>query len=538
MPGQIEVLLRRVGELQRAGRWACAVDLCEEGFQQSIECRDVGSIIDCLIALGSSYRQDGNWSLAKEYYELAQSIALINDDHQRASRSLNGIAITHQECGETEVAEDLYLQARSLAVLAEDVLTTGRINQNLGTLSNIRGDFAAALEFYTASLQSYEQAGYEQGIAGVLNNLGMLHTDRQEFDEAEACLRRALCVSKAIGDIVTEGIIHTNCAELLLAKGELDRARISCDQAFEIASHLVDNRIKADTLKFYGVIFRETGKPYLAEAHLRQAIALASEHNNLLTAAESQRELALVLRAQDRNREALEALNHARMLFSTVRAEQDQADIRQRVSQLEDDFLSLVRVWGESIEAKDRYTRGHCHRVAEYACRIARTVGMSEHDIVWFRMGAFLHDLGKTEVPEEILSKPGPLTDEERVIMEGHTIFGDEILANFPFPWEIRPMARSHHERWDGSGYPDGTSGLDIPISARILRIADVFDALTTARSYRQPLTPQEALQVMEDDRGSFDPDLFEIFRSLFPEIGELVRSTMLDGYFPQRAVV
>jgi putative nucleotidyltransferase with HDIG domain len=254
--------------------------------------------------------------------------------------------------------------------------------------------------------------------------------------------------------------------------------------------------------------------------------------------AESQRELALVLRAQDRNREALEALNHAHMLFSAVRAEQDQADVRQRVSQLENDFLSLVRAWGESIEAKDRYTRGHCHRVAEYACRIARAVGVSEHDIVWFRMGAFLHDLGKTEVPEEILNKPSQLTADERVIMERHTVVGDEILANFPFPWEIRPMVRSHHERWDGGGYPDGISGTDIPITARILRIADIFDALTTTRSYRQPLTAQQALQVMEDDQGSFDPDLFEVFRDLFPEIEDLVQSAMLDSYTLPTAVM
>jgi putative nucleotidyltransferase with HDIG domain len=491
-----------------------------------------------LNALGSSYRQDGNWSFAEEYYELAYTIASINDDHQRASRSLNGIAIIRQECGETELAEELYLQARGLALLVGDALTTGRINQNLGTLSNIRGDFAAALDFYMASLQCYEQVQYEMGIAGVLNNLGMLHIDQQELDAAEACLLRALSVSKLIGDIVTEGIIHTNCAELLLAKGELDRARISCDHAFEIASQLVDNRIKADTLKFYGVIFRESGKPHLAESHLRQAIALASEHSNPLTVAESQRELALVLRAQDRNREALEALNHAHMLFSAVRAEQDQADVRQRVSQLEDDFLSLVRAWGESIEAKDRYTGGHCHRVAEYACRIARAVGVSEHDIVWFRMGAFLHDLGKTEVPEEILNKPSQLTEDERVIMERHTVVGDEILANFPFPWEIRPMVRSHHERWDGSGYPDGISGTDIPITARILRIADIFDALTTTRSYRQPLTAQQALQVMEDDQGSFDPDLFEVFRNLFPEIEGLVQSAMWDNPSLEAAVM
>ena len=105
-------------------------------------------------------------------------------------------------------------------------------------------------------------------------------------------------------------------------------------------------------------------------------------------------------------------------------------------------------------------------------------------------MGAFLHDVGKTEVPEEILNKPGRLTDEERATMERHTVIGDEMLAPVEFPWDIRPMVRSHHERWDGRGYPDGLAAEAIPRSARILRLADVVDALTTARSYRAPLTP------------------------------------------------
>jgi HD-GYP domain-containing protein (c-di-GMP phosphodiesterase class II) len=131
-------------------------------------------------------------------------------------------------------------------------------------------------------------------------------------------------------------------------------------------------------------------------------------------------------------------------------------------------------------------------------------------------MGAFLHDLGKTAVPEEILNKPGKLTAEERRIIENHTVAGDDILSTIEFPWDIRPMVRSHHERWDGQGYPDGLAGQNIPFTARILRIADVYDALTTTRSYRRPLTPLEAFQIMEDDRGSFDPDLWAIFRDMF----------------------
>ena len=229
-----------------------------------------------------------------------------------------------------------------------------------------------------------------------------------------------------------------------------------------------------------------------------------------------------MLRAQERNRESLEALNRAHSLFNSLQAKHEQADINKRIGQLEGDFLSLVRMWGESIEAKDRYTRGHCQRVANYACRIAERIGIPEREMVWFRMGAFLHDVGKTEVPEEILNKPGRLSDEEREIIERHTVIGDEMLSSIEFPWDIRAMVRSHHERWDGRGYPDGLRAEEIPTTARILRFADIFDALTTTRSYREPLSPEQAFQIMVEDHGSFDPDLFEVFRELFPEFSRM----------------
>lgn len=173
--------------------------------------------------------------------------------------------------------------------------------------------------------------------------------------------------------------------------------------------------------------------------------------------------------------------------------------------------------WGESIEAKDHYTRGHCQRVADYACRIASGTGVDARYLPWFRMGAFLHDVGKTEIPEAILNKPGRLTEDERAIIENHTLIGWEILKDIKFPWDILPMVRSHHERWDGLGYPDRLAGEEIPLSARILHVADVFDALTTTRSYRDPLTPVDALAVMQADQGSFDPELLAYFASILP---------------------
>jgi putative nucleotidyltransferase with HDIG domain len=151
--------------------------------------------------------------------------------------------------------------------------------------------------------------------------------------------------------------------------------------------------------------------------------------------------------------------------------------------------------------------------VAEYACALAREIGFEDITMFWFRMGALLHDVGKIEVPTEILTKNGPLTEEERAIMERHAAAGADLLRDIEFPWDVLPMIRGHHERWDGRGYPDGLSGEKIPLAARVLCIADVFDALASDRPYRAAFPRDEALAIMTRDIGkAFDPALFDRF--------------------------
>lgn len=524
MSHELTALFDRATAEEHAGNWASALAICEAIYQESLDQRDQAALLEVITRIGDYYRQAGLSEQAKEHLELAFVIAELHEDDTVAGRALNTLGILLQSQGEVLAAEQTYLQAREFILRTGNLRLMGGIEQNLGTLANIRGDLAEALARYQAGLAYLQEVGHKRGCASVFNNLGMLHVDLRQLDEAGTYFQHALEICAEISDVVTAGIVHLNRTEMFLAKREFDRARGSCDEAYEIFSRLNDESSRAEALKFYGIIYRETGKPHLAESHLQQALQFASRHDPLLEA-EAQRELALVLRAQDRNREALRALNRAHTLFSLIRAQQDQADVNQRIAKLEDDFLSLVRSWGESIEAKDRYTSGHCQRVADYACRIAEVVGISEGDLKWFRMGAFLHDVGKIEVPAEILNKPGRLTDEERATMERHTVIGDEILAPVEFPWDIRPMVRSHHERWDGRGYPDQLVGEAIPYTARILRLADIFDALTTARSYRRPLTPEEALTIMREDEGSFDPELFAVFLRLFGDFAEQARS-------------
>jgi putative two-component system response regulator len=170
-----------------------------------------------------------------------------------------------------------------------------------------------------------------------------------------------------------------------------------------------------------------------------------------------------------------------------------------------------------SIEAKDPYTEGHCDRLSKYSVRVAETLDLPEHLRLALRRGGLVHDIGKLAVPEHILLKPGPLTQEERKIMERHTVAGERICAPLRSFRHVLPIIRHHHEKWDGSGYPDGLKRDEIPITARVLKVTDVYDALTTDRPYRQALSPGRALAIMweEAKRGWWDTSILEVFEAI-----------------------
>jgi diguanylate cyclase (GGDEF)-like protein/putative nucleotidyltransferase with HDIG domain len=213
-----------------------------------------------------------------------------------------------------------------------------------------------------------------------------------------------------------------------------------------------------------------------------------------------------------------QCLNRSHRLFVQLRARRDVADVDGRMLRLEDEFLRLARRWGEAIEAKDRFTQGHCERVADLACAIAERAGFDARALFWFRIGALLHDVGKLIVPAEVLNKPGKLTDDEWALVRSHPTVGVEMLADTEFPWDVRPIVESHHERWDGRGYPAGLAGDDIPLVARILGVADVYDALTSVRSYKRALTHDEAMAILRQDVGTqFDPTVFALFEEVEP---------------------
>jgi len=178
---------------------------------------------------------------------------------------------------------------------------------------------------------------------------------------------------------------------------------------------------------------------------------------------------------------------------------------------------SVLFALARSIEGRDPYTGGHCERLSDYSERLGRRIGLPEEQITALRRGGIVHDIGKVAVPDAILLKPGKLTPEEWKIMRQHPVAGESICAPLKSFRFVLPIIRHHHEKLDGSGYPDGLKGDQIPLTARIITVVDIYDAFTTDRPYRGASPREKALELMEQEvrKGWWDPHIFSEFRNL-----------------------
>jgi putative nucleotidyltransferase with HDIG domain len=186
----------------------------------------------------------------------------------------------------------------------------------------------------------------------------------------------------------------------------------------------------------------------------------------------------------------------------------------------EDLFLNIITILAQAVELKDDYTGGHTKRVSRYSEMLGRQLNVPSTDLKWIRLGTPLHDIGKIGVDDAILRKPGPLTPDEFKIMQAHTVKGAAILSTIPELAPVIPIVRSHHERWDGKGYPDRLVGSAIPRMARIVAVADTFDAMTSDRPYRKGMAAEIAFAEVEKQSGKqFDPECATAFLALREDI-------------------
>jgi len=183
-----------------------------------------------------------------------------------------------------------------------------------------------------------------------------------------------------------------------------------------------------------------------------------------------------------------------------------------------DEMQATLLALGQAVEQRDENTGDHCKRLACLGVAMGIRLGLDHDSLVALYRGGYLHDVGKVGIPDAILLKPGKLTSEEWVTMRSHTTRGEEICCHVKALIPVLPIIRNHHERWDGMGYPDGLRANQIPLLARIMQVADIYDALTNPRPYRQACTPAEALDIIRDEtaRGWRDPEVVQVFISLY----------------------
>jgi diguanylate cyclase (GGDEF)-like protein/putative nucleotidyltransferase with HDIG domain len=195
-------------------------------------------------------------------------------------------------------------------------------------------------------------------------------------------------------------------------------------------------------------------------------------------------------------------------------------DQQRHVAQVSDLHLATIEALALAIDAKDQTAQSHIRRVQVYAAGLARALGMPETEIQGVKTAALLHDIGKLAVPEHILSKPGPLTQEEFQKIRIHPQVGAEIISGVPFPYPVAPLILSHHERWDGKGYPSGLSGEEIPLGARILSVVDYFDALMSDRPYHKAMSLDAALGLLrQESTKALDPRVVQTFIDMYPTL-------------------
>jgi putative nucleotidyltransferase with HDIG domain len=503
-------LLRTAREHAKAARTGEAIACFEAAVLAAERCGQAELLADGLRRLAVIRHEQSQHDAARKLAERSYDVARAAGLDTLAADALNTLGVQDLLGGSLNEAKATFTRALAIGGTQRDLCA--RVEQNLGILANVQGDLDGALVHYRRSLDGFQHSNNDHGCGLAYHNLGMVSTDLGRYEEAEEQFLESRLIAERIGDGQLQAKCLVSHAEVDISRQRYDAARQKAEKALALFDRLGFKRGKADAYRVIGMVYRETGRAALAESRLTSSLDLAVEAKSVLIEAESARELALVYQALGRNEASLNMLNRAHRLFQRLDARTDVVSVGSKRAALEGTYLSVVREWGESIEANDGITFGHCARVAQRAVAMARALGLDAHAETTLLLGAYLHDLGMMKVPHEILHKGEPLTPEEERIVCMHPVWGVELLADVEFPWPIKPIIRWHHERGDGSGYPDGLTVERIPLAAQVVGILDTFDGLTTTRFGREAVAPQHAIWRIVERRAQWAPPVLDAF--------------------------
>jgi len=449
-------------------------------------CRDFPQLsikAETFAQIGQLLAKQGDHDRALGYLQRAIGAYRRLSDQKGICRTLRNLGVVYVELGEFEEAELNYHEAIEIARdSGEEILYADLVN-NLGAIMNMKGNWRRALDLYRESLKIYRAHEQTRKSAYTENNLAITLTEQNLNDEAFDYFIKAYGTAKSIQDASLTLIVDINLADLYLKKGDLDNAKDHCRKAEE---YLIESRRSnghlVETKKIAGKIARHEGNPKEALRHFNRAIEISRKIGAQFLEAEVLLERGTLQRGTEKNIDALTDLEASYHIYTSLKAEGKREHTEEVINSIESLYLQIFDDMAREVDRKDRYTKGHSDRVATLALLLGKELGLTTHTLKTIVAASLLHDLGKVQIPDEILKKAGKLSDEEFSSIKKHPELGVELLRGKEFPWDIKPLILYHHEKIDGRGYPLGLKGEDIPMGARIICIADVFDALTSDR--------------------------------------------------------
>ena len=414
-------------------------------------------------------------------------------------------------------------------------------NQTASTLNNIGAilvetqKYDEALKYLEESLQLKEKLDDKVGIINSLLNISAIYMKSQNYDNSLKYLDRALNLCEETGNKVELALTMIEIAKVEIEQDKIDEAIEYLEKSLKIGEEIDVPDIVRTSCEQLSKVYERSGDFENALKYFRKSIEaknrIIQEKRNKAIA-----EMEIKYETEKKERELeISRLKNVELkktndeLIRTQKALQEYRDnleqlVQQRSEELvesykklQQTFDAIIKTMTKVVEFRDPYTAGHQERVSKLAVAIAQQMGLDEHTIEGIRLAGMVHDIGKIYVPAEILTKPGKLSSVEFMLIKNHSSAGYEILKSIDFPWDIAKIVRQHHERLDGSGYPDGLSADEITLEAKIIAVADVVEAISSHRPYRAALGIEIAMDEIKKNAGKlYDKSIVAVCTELF----------------------
>jgi putative two-component system response regulator len=547
--GALLAHLTRLIEQKGHGNLPELLSATEELADLKIEDRSE-SVVECLLSIAHLHYLDNRASLALRPAGMAATYAAALDSLPLLRKALTFVGVMRKETGDLPGATEALSQALGLARSLKDVASEAKVWNNLGVALITSAQYADALKCFE---RVATMATHDSILATAMSNVAMCALNLHDLRTGIKAARKAIELNgdpKTVTDCLNRVLAESNYARLLLEVGEIGHAEEHCEQARQFARQSPSARAEYNASIASGLVDVNAARIDIGLTRLKKALEYARQHAkaevrdalSICVAgyeAAGQPDVALVylheLLALNREAKAAQVLmhhteymKHVEPAFASGSIDVAMANQRGKLRiqlgerELVRNRILLLEQQSVAAELHDDTTGEHCYRVGRLASILGKEIGLEEDVCFLIDLAARLHDIGKLVVPDAILLKPGKLTPGEREIMQTHTTAGADILAksNVPQMHIAEEIARHHHERWDGTGYPTKLAGTAIPIAARVSALADVFDALTHKRPYKEAWKVSEALAEIKSLRGKqFDPELTDIFLELVPRL-------------------